>query len=107
MPPLHNDNPISERQLVRKAATDPSSRQQLQKELLPYIVRATKEFIKSRNIPEQRESELVEVGMKPFDQVFNIYLKNSGDRNEGEGHFYAYYIWWMRQAIVTHLQKNP
>lgn len=45
--------------------------------------------------------------MAPFDRVFNIYLKNAGDHNKEEGHFYAYYIWWMRQAIVAYLQKTP
>ncbi|HUX80735.1 MAG TPA: hypothetical protein VMV38_00175 [Candidatus Paceibacterota bacterium] len=100
-------NHISERQLVREAAVNSSARQQLKKELLPYVVQATKEFIKSRGIQEYREPELVEVGMMPFDRVFNIYLKNAGDRDKEEGHFYAYYIWWMRQSIVAYLQMNP
>ena len=97
---------ISERQLVREAAVNPAARQQLKQELLPYVVRATKEFMKSRSIPERREQELVEVGMALFDRVFNIYLKNATDHNEYEGHFYSYYRWWMRKAIFEHLHSQ-
>lgn len=108
MGPLqHDESNISERQLVREAAVNPSARQRLKEELLPYVERAAGAFMKSRNIPESRERELVEIGMMPFEQVFNIYLKNAGDHNEEEGHFYTYYIWWMRQAIVAHLQTAP
>ena len=102
-----NEDHISERQLVRKAAVQQSARQQLREELLPYVTRATKEFMQKRNIKKNRESELVEVGMTPFDQIFNIYLKNAGDRDEEEGHFYKYYIWWMRQTLVEYLETNP
>lgn len=94
---------VSERELVREAAVNPAARQQLRKELLPYVIRATKEFMKSRSIPEQREQELVEVGMEPFDRVFNIYLKNVAEHNEFDGYFYKYYIWWMRKAISEYL----
>lgn len=99
----HDEEHISERQLVRDAAVNPSARQQLKKELLPYVVHATKEFMQKRGIPEQREHELIDVGMAPFDRVFNIYLKNADGHIEEEGFFYKYYIWWMRQAIVAHL----
>ncbi|OYV83069.1 MAG: hypothetical protein B7W96_00815 [Parcubacteria group bacterium 37-58-5] len=105
--PSRNEDSISERQLVREAAVNPTARQQLKQELLPYVVHATKKFMQSRRIQEHRERELVEVGMMPFDRVFGIYLKNAGDRDEEEGHFFAYYIWWMRQAIAAHLQMNP
>ncbi|NNM83968.1 hypothetical protein HKL94_02010 [Candidatus Parcubacteria bacterium] len=99
-----DENNISERKLVREAAVNQTARQQLRKELLPYVVRATKEFMQSRDISKHRERELVEVGMASFNRIFNIYLKNSGDRDDEEGHFYAYYIWWMRQAIVAYLK---
>ena len=97
----------SERTLVREAAVSEVARKQLREELLPYVTSATKEFMQSWGIPERRESELVEVGMEPFDRVFNIYLKNASDHTDEEGHFYAYYIWWMRQAIVAFLEMNP
>jgi hypothetical protein len=97
----------AERLLVRQAAVSPMVRKQLQKELTPYVARATKTFMQLRGIPKEREGELIKVGMSPFDQVFNIYLRNAGDRYEEEGHFYKYYIWWMRQAIVEHLRRHP
>ncbi len=105
MPSLDGNN-ISERQLVREATINQTARQQLRGELLPYVMRATREFMQSRNIPQHRERELVEIGMMPFDHVFNIYIKNGGDQDKEEGHFYAYYIWWMRQAIVAHLKTG-
>jgi hypothetical protein len=97
----------SERALVKEAAINSTAREHLKQELLPYVAQATRQFMQSRGIAQSRENELVEVGMKPFDQVFNIYLKNSSDRDAEEGHFYKYYIWWMRQAIVDFLQMNP
>ncbi len=100
-----NEN-LSERQLVREAAVNPAAREQLKKELLPYVVQATKKLIQSRGIPEHREQELVTVGMTPFDRVFNIYLKNIGEHYEEEGYFYKYYIWWMRKAIFEYLHSK-
>lgn len=98
----------SERALVREAAVNRASRIKLRQELLSYVERATQEFMQSRNISNDRERELVEVGMKPFDRVFNIYIKNAGENmTQDEGHFYAYYIWHMRQEIVAFLESNP
>ena len=97
---------MSERQLVRDATVNPAARQQLKQELLPHVILATKELMQKRSIPESREQELIEVGMAPFDRVFNIYLKNSSDHNEYEGHFYSYYRWWMRKAIFEHLHSQ-
>lgn len=96
----------SKRALVREAAVSEIARKQLREELLPYVQSATKAFMQSRGIPENRESKLVEIGMEPFDRVFNIYLKNASDHND-EVDFFAYYIWWMRQAIVAFLEVNP
>ena len=99
-------NNMSERQLVRAAAVNSGARQQLKKELLPHVTHATKELMQKRSIPESREQELIEVGMEPFDRVFNIYLKNATDHNEYEGHFYSYYRWWMKKAIFEHLHSQ-
>lgn len=101
---LQDEHNVPERQLVQKAAVSAAARERLRAELLPYVTRATREFMRSRNIPERREAELIGVGMEPFNRVFNIYLKNAGDCYEDEGHFYQYYIWWMRQAIVAYLK---
>ena len=97
---------ISERELVRDAVVNPSAREQLKKALLPHVAHSTKEFMKSRGIPEVREHELVEVGMASFDRVFNIYIKNARDREEKDGHFYKYYYWWMRKAISEYLHSQ-
>ena len=105
MPPSDEQH-ISERQLVREAAVNPSARQQLKKELLPYVADATKKLMQKRGIPKHLERELIEVGMAPFDRVFNIYLKNASGRVEEEGFFYKYYIWWMRKAIFEHLYSQ-
>lgn len=96
----------SERELVRKAAVDPAPRQILREELRPHVIRAVGEFMRSWNVPKERERELIEVGMEPFDRVFGIYLKNAQDRDTEEGHFYAYYLWWMRKAISEHLHSE-
>ncbi|HHT9130288.1 MAG TPA: hypothetical protein ACFYEC_05425 [Candidatus Brocadiaceae bacterium] len=97
---------MTERQLVKEAAVNPAAREQLKKELLPYVVLATKELMKSRGIPEEREQELIDVGIAPFDRVFNIYLKNASGRHEEEGFFYKYYLWWMRKAIFEYLHAK-
>ncbi len=104
-----NVNNMSERQLVKDAVVNPAARQQLKKELSSYVAHATKELMKLRGIPEHREQELVEVGMEPFDRVFNIYLKNAADHHEYEGYFYDYYRWWMKKAIFEylHAQAKP
>lgn len=101
-----DDIHTSERQLVREAAVSEAARAHLKTSLLPHVVEATRAFMQSRDIPSSQEHTLVEAGMAPFEQVFSIYLKNAGDRDTEEGHFYRYYIWWMRQAIVKHL-SNP
>ena len=59
------------------------------------------------NIPARREHELVAVGMDCFDRVLAIYEKNGRDQARNREHFYDYYIWWMRQAIVEHLTAHP
>lgn len=102
----HDKQQISERELVRKAAVDPRARQQLKEALLPYVVKATKELMQKWNVSDSREQELIEVGMAPFDRVFNIYLKNVAEHNEFEGYFYKYYIWWMRKAISEHIHSQ-
>jgi len=56
--------------------------------------------MKSRGIASSRETELFALAMDLFDQIFNIYLKNGGLLHTEEGHFYDYYKWWARQAIV-------
>jgi hypothetical protein len=104
MSPLDENN-IPERMLVRQAAISENARELLREKLMPHVTRATKEFMQARGILGDREDELVKVGMDPFDRVFNIYLKNGGDRDKEEGHFYAYYIWWMRQAVVAYLNS--
>lgn len=94
----------SERALVRAAAVSPIARAELRKRLEPYVLEEMREFIEHWGIPEHRLQELIAVGMQQFDYVFNIYLKNLGDQDEEEGHFYQYYIWWARQAVVAHLR---
>uniref|UniRef100_E6QWQ5 Uncharacterized protein n=2 Tax=mine drainage metagenome TaxID=410659 RepID=E6QWQ5_9ZZZZ len=96
-------SPDSERALVRAAASSPAARARLKENLIPYVVEATEEFMHKRGIPENQRDALIEVGMEPFDRVFNIYLKNMHHYNEDEGEFYQYYIWWSRQAIVAFL----
>ena len=97
---------FSERRLVSDATVSLRARALLKRKLRPYIVEATRDFIKSRGIPLTRESELVEVGIEPFERVFNIYMMNSHNLLRIEGHFYMYYIWWMRQAIVSYLEAD-
>ncbi|MDE1919070.1 MAG: hypothetical protein KGH56_00005, partial [Patescibacteria group bacterium] len=67
---------ISERQLVKDAVVNPAARRRLKQELLVHVTRATKELMQKRSIQKSREHELIDVGMEPFDRVFNIYLKN-------------------------------
>jgi hypothetical protein len=93
------------RDLVDDAAIDPQAREALRFELITYVTNATREFMKERGLEENRESELVDVGMSVFDHVFNIYLKNNSGNGKDKGYFFKYYVWWMRQAIVAHLQK--
>lgn len=102
----NNDNPLSERELVKEAAVNPVARAQLKKELLPYVERATKALMQSRGIPKEREQELIDVGMAPFDHVFNVYLKNAAGHHEFEGYFYKYYIWWVKKAIFEYLHAK-
>lgn len=100
------EQPISERQLVRNATVDPYARQELKEGLFQHVTSATKKFMESHGIEREREHELIEVGMVPFDRVFNIYIKNAHDRNEKERHFYFYYNWWMRKAIFEYLHSQ-
>ena len=92
-----------ERALVRAAATDSSARQILKQRLSEHVEQATREFMRLRQIPETRTRELLNVGMAPFDSVFKRYLKAGRIEDAEEGHFYSYYMWWMRQALVTYL----
>ncbi|MDB5244300.1 MAG: hypothetical protein JWN18_170 [Parcubacteria group bacterium] len=96
----------SERALVREASVRLSAREQLREAVLAHVIQAAKAFMQSRGISEARESELIEVGMEPFDRVFNIYLKNAHAQNEEEGHFFSYYTWWMRKAIAEYLFED-
>ena len=104
---MSNDDSSTKRNLVRDAATDPVTREKLRQELAAYVTEATREFMKKRGLEESREAELVEVGMSVFDHVFNIYLKNNRLYSTEEDHFFKYYVWWMRQAIVAFLEMNP
>lgn len=96
----------SERELVKQAATDPAFRSELKSALLPHVRVAVRKYMTSRGMPVNQEATLVEIGMKPFEFVFYVYLKNGGMLQTREGHFYEYYMWWMRQAITDFLNST-
>ncbi len=100
------DPESSERTLVRAAAVDKDAREQLRQALTPYVQRAMERLIETRGISKSRKSEFVAVGMKPFDAVFSVYLKNAHNLDDEEGHFYKYYVWWARQEAVAYLASN-
>ena len=89
-----------ERALVRQASSDPVAREKLRRSLRDPVTVYVLELMKSRGIADARESELLALAMNMFDLVFNVYLKNGGLLHTEEGHFYDYYNWWVRQAIV-------
>lgn len=97
----------TERQLAAASVSDPLARAELRAALLPHVTEATRQLIRKRSIADVREKELIAVGMEPFDQVFNVYLKNGHQDEAQEGHFFEYYLWWMRQAIVAYLSAHP
>ena len=93
----------SERELVRKAAISPEARLHLREVLVPRVERMTKQLIRTLSLPGEFERELVKVGLNSFDRIFNIYIKNGHERSPVEGHFYAYYRWWLRKVISEYL----
>lgn len=98
--------PESERMLVAAAAFDPVARERLRQNLRPFVAKAVRKYMQRWGIPKNRYAELTEVGMEPFDRVFNIYLTRRSEHDvDYEGLFYDYYIWWMRQAVTAYL--NP
>lgn len=97
----HND---TERwcQIVKEAAYNEGGRENLRSEIVPFVERATRQFLKSRSLPESLTEELLESGMAPFDHAFNAYVRN-WVKNYPHHDFRDYYRWWVRQAIVERL----
>ena len=62
--------------------------------------------MKRWNIPKKRLDELIAVGMHPFDVVFNIYVREMHHLIEEEGHFYQYFMWWVRWAISRYVYPD-
>jgi hypothetical protein len=96
-----------ERSLVKAASSDASTREQLRKALRLYITPLISEFARRHHLTEFNRAELIEIGMSPFDRVFNIYLENGWQICEKSGgHFYRYYVWWMRQEVVKAVKSQ-
>ncbi len=96
----------SDRALVRAAAVDQGARERLRVELIPHVVQLVQDLTRRRGIAGTREDELVGIAMRPFERVFNVYLKNARNLDEEEGHFYKYYAWWARQEVIAYLKEQ-
>jgi hypothetical protein len=101
-----SQEPTTERALVQAAVTDRGNRALLREKLRPHVASATEMLRKARGISPDQQEILTDIGMQSFEKAFNIYLKNLHHLRDEEGHFYAYYLWWARQAVVEHLESS-
>nr|WP_155921546.1 hypothetical protein [Mesorhizobium sp. L2C054A000] len=90
--------------LIAKAASDPAAREQLRRLLEPHLAEAVEALREKWQVPTSRKKELIGVGIQPFEQAFAIFIKDPENLKQDAQYFLQYYLWWMRQAIVRHLE---
>lgn len=93
------------RQLVYAAAQHPERREELREAMVPFVERAIRTYLIEKKLSPDLTHTLVNVGMRPFDQALNAYVRNWVE-NYPNNDFRAYYRWWMRQEIVGYLNEG-
>jgi hypothetical protein len=91
--------------IILRASQEVASRELLRQALEPYVTTWTEQIMTKRKISVVRKAEIIAVGMKPFDKVFSIFIKNPENLHRTSDYFFQYYRWWMRQIVIKYLEE--
>jgi hypothetical protein len=99
------ENPLNDKNLEKKAATDSNAREKLRQAVGTTAVYQAQGIIKVKGLDIAIETELVGAGMSVFDTAFNLYIKN-GQTIDESMNFSPYFGWWARQAMIEFLKTK-